>query len=438
MLISAIPFFAPRSIGQRTGTLGKHYLQFILFSTIKSAHVHALGGNPVIFHVYADYAPPRSWEQFEELCADVFQSAWSDPAIVRHGRAGQRQHGVDIVARNGALYPIGLQCKKRAQWPVTKITKAEIDVEVAEALNFDPPLKAFYILTTAPDDVRVLEHVRGINERHRIAKLFEVVLLGWNEIVRRATLDQRVADKHFGPTGGGTPRSPLLATWMMSGGRLEKAGAAFALDVEELVQDLQDWPAGHFVIRQRESDALIEKLRFYESRKLSDDDRKKRIALRKQLRVLTEAENRAVNGVKLMLTDPDVSVWLLKVWEPSGDAPVAVESYVNNETTLKLEGGIPPAYLRMSPQNAPDRRCTARLSKQDVFAINALMSERQKRYGASLTDTVAELPEGVRARIAEPRIVRGILEFVSEERLTWDEIRKMGALDIGSWKVSLG
>jgi len=25
-------------------------------------------------HVNADYAPPRSWDQFEELCADVFQS----------------------------------------------------------------------------------------------------------------------------------------------------------------------------------------------------------------------------------------------------------------------------------------------------------------------------------------------------------------------------
>src|ERR1044072_594404 len=44
-------------------------------------------------HPHADYAPPRSWEQFEELCADVFQSAWRDPALVRHGRAGQRQNG---------------------------------------------------------------------------------------------------------------------------------------------------------------------------------------------------------------------------------------------------------------------------------------------------------------------------------------------------------
>jgi hypothetical protein len=386
-------------------------------------------------HAYTDYAPPRSWEQFEELCADVFQSAWRDPALVRHGRAGQRQHGVDIVARNGALYPIGLQCKKRAQWPVKKITTTEIDAEVAEALKFKPALKAFYILTTAPDDVKLLNHVRKINIQHQAAKSFEIILLGWNEILRRATLDRSVADKHFGPAGGGAPRSPLLATWMMSNGRLEKTGAELALSVEELIQDLHDWPTGHLVIRQRETETLMEKLH-YENRDLSNKEREKRIALRKQIRVLTEAEERAIRGVTLMLTDPDISVWLLKVWA-HGDVSLTIESYVNNHTAIKIEPGIPPAYLRMSPPKASDRRCSDRLTKDALAAINKIMTQRQKRYGAPLTDTVSELPDDVRARIATPRIVRGLLEFVSEDRLTWDQVRQMGALDIGSWKVSI-
>ncbi|MEJ5083082.1 restriction endonuclease [Ochrobactrum sp. MYb379] len=107
-------------------------------------------------HVHADYAPTRSWEQFEELCANIFQSAWRDPALVRHGRVGQRQSGVDIVARNGALYPIGLQCKKRKRWPVSRITTAQIDTEVAGALALSPALKAFYILTTAPDGLALI------------------------------------------------------------------------------------------------------------------------------------------------------------------------------------------------------------------------------------------------------------------------------------------
>lgn len=389
-------------------------------------------------HVHADYAPPRSWEQFEELCADVFQSAWRDPALVRHGRAGQRQHGVDIVARNGAIYPIALQCKKHKRWPERKITTRQIDIEVAAALNFKPALKAFYILTTAPDDAKLLSHVRRINERHERDKLFEVVLLGWNEIVRRAALDRSVADKHFGPAGGGAPRSPLLATWIMSNGKLEKTGDELALSVEELTQDLHDWPTGHFVIRQRESDDILEKLRPYEGRRLSTAERRTRVALRKKLRALTDAEDLAVRAVNLMLSDPELSVWFLKVWEPYGDTPLAIEAFVNNH--LKPKAGTVPSdaiYLRMSPPGDPDRRCSTLLSKQEVSSILSIMSDREKRYGAALTDTVSELPDEVRARKATPRIIRGLLEFMSEDRLTWDQIQQMGALDIGLWKVSM-
>lgn len=385
-------------------------------------------------HLYADYAPPRSWEQFEELCADVFQSAWRDPALVRYGRAGQRQDGVDIVGRNGALYPIGLQCKKRSKWPVSKLTTKDIDAEIKEALNFQPALKAFYILTTAPVDAAMLDHVRKINEQHEEKKLFEVVLLGWGEIVRRATLDPHVANKHFGPAGGGAPRSPLLATWMMSNGKLEKTGAELELCVKELIQDLQDWPTGHIVIRQRESDALLEQLRSFEGRRLSDRERKERIKLRDKLRVLMDAENEAERAIMLMLTDPDASVWLLKIWEH--DAPLAIEAFINNH--LRPKFGPPPAsYLRMSPPGDPERRCSASLSSADVSSILAIMKERQARYGNPATDTVDELPPEVRARVAIPRIVGGLLQFISEDRLTWDQLRRMKALDLGRWRISI-
>ncbi len=369
------------------------------------------------------------------MCADVFQSAWRDPTLVRHGRAGQRQHGVDIVGRNGALSPIGLQCKKRSKWPVSKLTSKQIDAEVADAKNFKPALKAFYILTTAPDDTGLLEHVRKINERHVIEKLFEVVLLGWGEIVRRATLDPQVADKHFGPSGGGAPRSPLLATWMMSNGKLEKTGEELELSVEELIQDVHDWPTGHIVIRQRESDALLDRLRSYDGKKLSRAERKERIALRNELRALIDDESNAERAVMLMLTDPDLSVWLLKIWDHG--APLAIESFINNHLRRNL--GTPTSggsYLRMSPPGDPERRCSALLSKEDGASILEIQQERIARFGKPLTETVTELPPDVRARVAVPRIVRGIIEFGIDERLTWSQIRQMGALDLGSWTIS--
>ncbi len=356
---------------------------------------------------------------------------------MRHGRAGQRQNGVDIVARNGAIYPIGLQCKKRSKWPVSKLTTRQIDAEVTEALNFKPALKAFYILTTAPDDVALLDHVRTINERHEKKKLFEVVLLGWSEIVRRATLDPQVADKHFGPSGGGAPRSPLLATWMMSNGKLEETGAEIELSVKELTQDMHDWPTGHVVVRQRESDALLEKLRGYEGRTLSDKDRKARIKLRDELRVLTDAEGEAARAIMLMLADVDVSVWTLKVWDT--DAPIAIEAFTNGQLRPRQSpSDASSLYLRMSPPGDPERRCSEHLSHADIEAISKIKAWRQEQFGKPLTETVDELPPDIRARVAIPRIIRGLFEFLSEDRLTWNQVRQMGALDIGRWTISIG
>jgi hypothetical protein len=48
----------------------------------------------------------------------------------------------------------------------------EIDEEVEEALMFTPALEDFWILTTAPDDTELQEHVRQITERHEKANLF--------------------------------------------------------------------------------------------------------------------------------------------------------------------------------------------------------------------------------------------------------------------------
>ena len=42
---------------------------------------------------------PSDWEKFENLCADLFADEWEDPHVVRHGRRGQRQHGVDVFGQ---------------------------------------------------------------------------------------------------------------------------------------------------------------------------------------------------------------------------------------------------------------------------------------------------------------------------------------------------
>lgn len=385
-----------------------------------------------------DHPPPKCWEQFEELCADVFQSAFADPSLVRHGRAGQRQHGVDIVARHGSLYPVGLQCKKRSVWPVTKLSTGDIDADIIKATGFTPPLKQLYILTTAPDDAGLQSHIRTINETHERKGLFEVCLLGWTEIIRRAALDSAVMAKHFGPTGAQTPRSPLLATWFMSSGRLENSGDDLSLDVVELYQDLHDSPTGHFVVRQRESDALLTELRQYEGRELSTDERRARIALRKDLRARRDVEARAVQGVSAMLADPNLTASLTPFHWPIEKSHLAIEAFVNEQLNPETAHG-PATYLRLSPpgRDYHEYGVVQKLTPKDAESITVIRAKRAKKLGRPLTETVAELPDRVLHLKAIPRIVRHLLDRIESDHLTFDELRKDDLLDIGGWGVSL-
>jgi hypothetical protein len=171
--------------------------------------------------------------------------------LLRHGRAGQAQYGVDIVGADGAIWPVGIQCKKKSVWPVSEVTTRELDEEVEKAKEFKPALKAFYLISTAPDDEALQGRARLITERHLTKGLFTVAVIGWRELVRRATRHQDVAGKHFGSYSS-KPASPLLATWRSSAGKLLLDDRELAIAVRELIHDLRDYPAGRILFRQQE------------------------------------------------------------------------------------------------------------------------------------------------------------------------------------------
>jgi hypothetical protein len=152
---------------------------------------------------------PKSWDEFEDICADLFGRIWNDDKIVRYGRTGQRQHGVDIRGQLPSGGIGGLQCKKKRRWPVAKLTTKDIDEEVAEALKFAPPLSEFTIATTAPNDAKLQAHVDAITERHKAQGLFSVHLLGWNELNRRITDYPELVDKHYGFVGLSSVRARI-------------------------------------------------------------------------------------------------------------------------------------------------------------------------------------------------------------------------------------
>ena len=140
---------------------------------------------------------PKSWDEFEDICADLFGRIWNDYNTVRYALLGERQNGVDIRGRLPDGVIVGVQCKRKRQWPVVKLTTKDIDDEVAEALKFTPSLSEFTIATTALNAAKLQAHVDAITERHKAQGLFSVHLLGWNELSRRITDRPQLVEKHY-------------------------------------------------------------------------------------------------------------------------------------------------------------------------------------------------------------------------------------------------
>ncbi|MES0039005.1 hypothetical protein NKJ74_27715 [Mesorhizobium sp. M0046] len=144
--------------------------------------------------------PPKSWDVFEDMCADLFEREWGYPQTERYGRQGQRQNGVDIYGRPNGTGHAGVQCKGKTQWPPKDLTTKEIDREVAEALKFNPKLTELVFATTALNDIAIQDHVHLITKRHEEKGLFSVHVYWWPEITRRITRHEELVRKHFGYT----------------------------------------------------------------------------------------------------------------------------------------------------------------------------------------------------------------------------------------------
>src|SRR5215468_2647641 len=97
-------------------------------------------------------APPKSWEQFEELCLVLFRAIWQDPTAQKNGRLGQPQHGVDIFGMPERLCGSfhGVQCKGKDAGYGSVLTVTELKREVKKADLFVPALENFIVATTAP------------------------------------------------------------------------------------------------------------------------------------------------------------------------------------------------------------------------------------------------------------------------------------------------
>jgi len=142
---------------------------------------------------------PKSWDEFEDIVADLYARAWDDPHTRRYGRTGQAQQGVDICGRPARLRGryAGVQCKRYE--PGTLTLKA-VEAEIAKAEEFKPPLAEYTIATTARRDARLQEAVRLITQEREAAGKFSVHIAFWEDLCSLLTHPDNndILRKHYG------------------------------------------------------------------------------------------------------------------------------------------------------------------------------------------------------------------------------------------------
>ena len=138
---------------------------------------------------------PKSAEEFEEICADLWREEWNDPHIQRLGRSGQRQDGLDIFSdpRDGPRRAI--QCKNYGPKLFTNTT---VD-DVVRKVKGSPllPIEELIIATTAPRSAAIQKHVEQIRELHRKAHLFDVWVCAWEDMESLLQRHQDVLHRHL-------------------------------------------------------------------------------------------------------------------------------------------------------------------------------------------------------------------------------------------------
>lgn len=141
--------------------------------------------------------PPRDWEEFESLCADLFRRLWNDPGTQKVGRTGQAQQGVDVIGRpnQGPDYA-GVQARNKV-YPPEGLTIRELHEAVEKAKMFFPRLAEFTVATTAPNDAKIQEEARRLTQEHLSEGLFSVTVLSWEELETRIAEHEDIFSAYY-------------------------------------------------------------------------------------------------------------------------------------------------------------------------------------------------------------------------------------------------
>ncbi len=131
------------------------------------------------------YKPQSNWQDFEKFCHTLWGELLQDPNIQLNGRSGQEQHGVDVYGHSIDGVFTCIQCKGKDGNLGKEVTEKELIDEVEKAKKFVPLPDVFILATTAPNDAKIQEVARKLEEENKKKGLFKVKVWGWDEICQR-------------------------------------------------------------------------------------------------------------------------------------------------------------------------------------------------------------------------------------------------------------
>jgi len=108
---------------------------------------------------------PKSWEEFESMCADLIERKWKADDAQRYGRQEQEQYGIDILCEPHWMESkrCAVQVKKKKE-----LTWADIEDEIDSAESSKFEIDEFYIFTRRGSQTTSCQDIRKVLRLERV------------------------------------------------------------------------------------------------------------------------------------------------------------------------------------------------------------------------------------------------------------------------------
>ncbi|MDO6545548.1 hypothetical protein Q4568_23740, partial [Photobacterium sanguinicancri] len=133
---------------------------------------------------------PISSASFENIVVDYCKLKYRRE-VVKYGRSGQVQHGVDIFLNLTQYEHIAIQCKN---YQNGLLFKTIID-EIEKTASYPTKIDTYIIATSAPRDKKLQDEISKYNKGCN--KRFCVELIYWDDITSLIVNDEFIFKKHF-------------------------------------------------------------------------------------------------------------------------------------------------------------------------------------------------------------------------------------------------